>query len=89
MNKHRLTILFFLLLVVVNLAVVWWLGAHRFDSIVVHHTASEVDNLASIRAFHVQKHGWREAGYHLILSNGSTDVPLGYLEATSRYRYLA
>ncbi len=58
---------------------------HRYTYIVVHHSASRNDNHASIRAFHAREHGWREAAYHLILSNGSAQVPLGHLEATDRY----
>jgi hypothetical protein len=61
----------------------------RFSAIVIHHTASAVDNYQSIAEFHKNQRGWRDAAYHLILSNGSTDVPLGFLEATSRYRYLS
>jgi hypothetical protein len=61
----------------------------RFNAIVIHHSASSVDNYQSIAEFHRKERGWRDAAYHLILSNGSTDVPLGFLEATSRYRYLS
>jgi N-acetylmuramoyl-L-alanine amidase len=61
----------------------------RFNAIVIHHSASAVDNYQSIAEFHKNQRGWREAAYHLILSNGSTDIPLGFLEATSRYRYLS
>lgn len=61
----------------------------RFSYIVIHHSASTVDNYQSITAYHRKERGWRDAAYHLILSNGSTDVPLGFLEATSRYRYLS
>lgn len=77
-----------LILIVLNIALFLVLPRFRFSSIVIHHSASEVDNYQSIKAFH-QKRGWRDAAYHLILSNGSTQVPLGYLEATSRYRFLA
>lgn len=59
---------------------------NRYKWIVIHHSASSYDNLASIRNFHNQRHGWLEAGYHLILSNGSTNIPTGHLEATNRYR---
>jgi hypothetical protein len=61
----------------------------RFSAIVIHHSASEVDNYHSIAAYHLKDHGWRDAAYHLILSNGSTEVPAGFLEATGRYRYLS
>jgi hypothetical protein len=78
-----LTILFFL---ICNCAYLLLLHQFRFRYVVIHHTASQVDNYQSIREFHGRKHGWWDAGYHLILSNGSTDIPEGYLEATSRYR---
>ncbi len=61
----------------------------RFNAIVIHHSASAVDNYRSIAEFHRREKGWRDAAYHLILSNGSTAIPLGYLEATGRYRYLS
>ncbi|MFW6122824.1 MAG: peptidoglycan recognition family protein [Thermodesulfobacteriota bacterium] len=60
----------------------------RFRTIVVHHSASASDNYASIKGYHKTR-GWRDAAYHLILSNGSTSVPLGFLEAGSRYRLLS
>ncbi len=61
----------------------------RFTSIVIHHSASEHDNYKSIRAYHKKARGWNDAAYHLILSNGKAGVPLGYLEATKRYQFLA
>ena len=61
----------------------------RFNAIVIHHSASEVDNYRSIAKYHHKEHGWSDAAYHLILSNGSTNVPLGFLEPTGRYRYLS
>ena len=73
----------------VNMALRYYLSHHRFTAIVVHHSASEADNYRTIRKLHRQKHNWRDAGYHLILSNGKAGVPMGYLEATSRYRWLS
>ncbi|MCL4503503.1 MAG: N-acetylmuramoyl-L-alanine amidase [Deltaproteobacteria bacterium] len=61
----------------------------RFNAIVIHHTASMVDNYRSISTYQRQEHGWSDAAYHLILSNGSTEVPFGYLEATGRYRFMS
>jgi hypothetical protein len=61
----------------------------RFNAVVIHHSASSVDNYQSIAEFHRRERGWGDAAYHLILSNGSTEIPLGFLEATGRYRYLA
>lgn len=57
----------------------------QYREIVVHHTASAHDDLASIRRAHLQR-GWLEAAYHLVLSNGSAGRPLGSLEASWRYR---
>jgi hypothetical protein len=61
----------------------------RFNAIVIHHSASAVDNHRSIAGYHRKARGWSDAAYHLILSNGSTDVALGFLEPTGRYRYLS
>ena len=57
----------------------------RFDSIIIHHSASETDNYKSIKRYHTRKRFMRDAAYHLILSNGSTEVPLGHIEPTGRY----
>lgn len=72
------------------IAIVYFLlPRFRFNSIIIHHTASEVDNYQTIRDFHRATPGWRDAAYHLILSNGKAGVSAGYLEATSRYRFLS
>jgi len=71
--------------ILVYIAVPWY----RFNAIIIHHSASNNDNYASIKEFHAKSRGWRDAAYHLILSNGSTYVPTGYLEATGRYHYLS
>jgi hypothetical protein len=79
-----------LLLVAAIIALIFGISERlRFSAIVIHHTASEVDNYHSIAAYQQKEHGWRDAAYHLILSNGSTAVPAGFLEATGRYRYLS
>ncbi|MDI6854097.1 MAG: peptidoglycan recognition family protein [Deltaproteobacteria bacterium] len=62
---------------------------YRFNAIVLHHSASSADNYESIKTFHAGSRGWRDAAYHLILANGSTSVPSGFLEATGRYRLLS
>lgn len=87
MNR-KLTILI-ALLVIANAAVCWLLPRHRYDAIVIHHSASTSDNYASIKIYHKKAHGWRDAAYHLILSNGRASVPTGHLEATERYRNLS
>jgi hypothetical protein len=74
---------------VLNWAAYHFFVAHRFDAIVLHHSASWQDNYQSIRHFHMkQTAGIKDARYHLILSNGRAGVPAGHLEATGRYRYL-
>ncbi len=74
-----------LLLAVVNGAIFVLLPRLRYRSIVIHHSASRVDNYESIREMHVER-GWSDAAYHLILSNGSTEIPAGHLESTGRHR---
>jgi hypothetical protein len=80
----------FLIILVITIGILFYIAVprYRFQAIIIHHSASARDNYASIKAFH-QSRGWRDAAYHLILSNGSTSVPLGYLEATGRYRLLS
>lgn len=80
--------LLFILLIGLGLLLYIVVPRYRFRSIVIHHSASTSDNYASIKAFHRER-GWQDAAYHLILSNGSTSVPLGFLEATGRYRLLS
>jgi hypothetical protein len=63
-----------------------WLAERRFDSVVVHHSASASDTYESIRRYHATTRGWSDAAYHLILSNGRGGVELGVLEPTGRYR---
>lgn len=60
----------------------------RFKYIVIHHSASTKGNYQIIKRWHAQR-GWYDAAYHLILSNGSTQIPLGHVEATQRYRSLS
>ena len=74
---------------IANVCLYYFLKEIRFHYIVIHHTASPVDNYQSIKKFHIKSRGWKDAAYHLILSNGSTEVPAGYLEATGRYQKLA
>jgi len=87
-RRYRLPHLVLLLLLVAGIA--WYLlPRFRYRAIVLHHSASDVDNYESIRRYHTEQRHLRDAAYHLILSNGRTEVPLGYLEATSRHRYLS
>ncbi len=79
----------FLTFIIVALAFFSMFEKMRFNAIVIHHTASEVDNYQSIAKYQRREHGWSDAAYHLILSNGSTGVPFGCLEETGRYQYLS
>lgn len=88
--KSWKSVLFLLVVIIaVNAVLYKAFTAYRYSWIVIHHTASPSDNYASITHYHQKKHRWRDAGYHLILSNGSMDVPLGHLEATGRYTHLS
>ncbi len=79
-----------IVLVAVNVSIVHFLPGYRYDSIVLHHSASWADNYATIRDFHLARFpGVRDAAYHLLLSNGSAGVPMGHLEATGRYQNLS
>lgn len=60
----------------------------RFNAIVIHHSGAGAGSYESIKEYHTRDKGWFDAAYHLILANGSAGVPAGFLEATSRYRYL-
>jgi len=88
MIKRYKLIHLLILLMVLNSVIVFFMTQHRFQYIVLHHSASWTANYDIIRKQH-RGRGWRDAAYHLILSNGSTQVPLGHLEATSRYRFLS
>ena len=77
-----------ILLIALGTLIYFAVPQFRFRTIVIHHTASASDNYASIKGFHKTR-GWRDAAYHLILSNGRTSVPLGFLEASGRYRLLS
>lgn len=78
-----------LLIILITVAGIFMVSEKfRFSAIVIHHSASSVGNYRSIADFHRKEKGWADAAYHLILSNGSTEIPLGFLEASGRYRFL-
>jgi hypothetical protein len=83
-------LLFTLALLVVADSLIWGqvLPRLKYRYIVVHHSASRVGDLESIRQLHRQELGHRDAAYHLVLANGSTSVPAGQLQASSRYKHL-
>ena len=83
-SSHRRIVGLIVVLVMVNgLFVV--LPRARYRAIVVHHSAGDHGDHRSIRRAHLAR-GWFETAYHLVLSNGSTDVPFGHLYPTWRYR---
>lgn len=86
MTRFRLISLIIILLF--NLAFYFLQVEYRYRYLVIHHTASSTDNYQSINEYHRKKRHWGEAAYHLILSNGSTEVPPGYMESTKRYKLL-
>lgn len=89
--RHREGGIFRLLLILIfiNIIILFLAPRFRFSCIVVHHAAAKKGDYASIRKFHRKHKGWKDAAYHLILSNGSTSVPKGHLEPTGRYRFLS
>ncbi|MEM7482399.1 MAG: peptidoglycan recognition family protein [Acidobacteriota bacterium] len=56
-----------------------------YRALVIHHSAANVSDFYTIREAH-RTRGWFESAYHLVLSNGSTDIPFGHLQPTRRYR---
>ncbi|MCP4691475.1 MAG: N-acetylmuramoyl-L-alanine amidase [Desulfobacterales bacterium] len=89
MIKKRRWVFSLTILVFFSVVAALLLPRFRFDAIIIHHSASWSDNYESIKSFHKRKHGWRDAAYHLILSNGRTKIPAGRLEASNRYRNLS
>ncbi len=89
MFKRYSLILLVAILPLIAIMAFLWAPRYRFDSIIIHHTASMVDNYDSIRRYHTRKRHMKDAAYHLILSNGSAGVSLGELEATGRYGNLS
>ena len=78
-----------LFLIGVNVALYFVFMANRYRWIVVHHSAGDSGNYESIREYHRKRHGWTDAGYHLLLSNGNSGVGNGFLEATGRFAHLS
>lgn len=56
----------------------------NYQSVVVHHSASDISDYRSIRKDHHAR-GWFEIAYHFVLSNGSTAIPRSHLYPTRRY----
>ena len=69
-----------------------WLPAkppRRWDSIVLHHTATEAGSVASIHANHLGRktngQPWLGIGYHFVIGNGK-GMPDGSVQPTFRWR---
>jgi hypothetical protein len=56
----------------------------RWREIVVHHSAGEYGNLEFIDRVHRDERGWRMAGYHFIIGNGTGSAD-GEIEAGPRW----
>lgn len=56
----------------------------RWETIVIHHSATRRGGAASFDRNHQDK-GWDELGYHFVIGNG-TDTPDGMVEVGSRWR---
>jgi hypothetical protein len=83
----RNAFLVFLALLGINILLAVHADRWRFDSIVVHHSATQTGDYAFIKALHA-KRGWEDAAYQLIMSNGTGRLPSGTLEASGRYHHL-
>lgn len=44
--------------------------SRRWDSIVIHHSASPKSSPQSMRDYHMNVRGWDELGYHFVVGNG-------------------
>ncbi len=73
-------------LLIFNVLILVYLPPLRYRGIVIHHSATASGDLDAIRRVHHER-GWSEAAYHLVLSNGSTEIPAGHLEPTRRFLY--
>lgn len=69
----------------IALAAALYVPTNRYHYLVVHHTAADTGSLASVRRAHWARR-WFDAGYHLILANGTNGVAAGTLEPSLRYR---
>ena len=64
----------------------WWWREYRWRLIVVHHTASDLGNLATIRKLHVNERGWSNIAYHFVIDNGSMNTTPGQVEVSDLWR---
>ena len=58
----------------------------RWQTIVVHHTASSIGNLEYIKKIHQKKHGWPDIGYHFVINNGSLNTTVGQIEESNLWK---
>ncbi len=73
-----ITIIIFLLL-----GTRYWWREMRWRYIIIHHTASDVGNLAFYRKQH--KARWGDLAYHILIENGSLDTARGQIEYSQRW----
>ncbi len=57
---------------------------HKWDAIIIHHSATEVGGAKRFDKMHRMR-GWDELGYHFVIGNG-TDTPDGFVEVGSRWK---
>ena len=60
------------------------MAVRPWTHIVIHHSAAERGNVATIDRWHRSK-GWDGLGYHMVVGNGR-DMPLGEVAFTFRWR---
>ena len=65
-------------------APLFFVSNFRYSDIVIHHTASSQGDFNTVNRGHLRKYGGM--AYHLLLSNGTGEAPLGHLQSGWRYR---
>lgn len=61
------------------------MDAHRWDSIIVHHSGHPLDDHESIAQRHRDSFGFTELGYHFVIGNGSKGLGDGEAFASVRW----
>jgi len=64
----------------------WWWKERRWRWIVVHHTASDVGNLAYFRDLHQRERGWPDIAYHFLINNGTAGTAAGQIEESDLWK---
>ncbi len=60
-------------------------NTHKWDTIIIHHSGTEVGNMAIFDRAHKQR-GWKGVGYHFVIDNGSSGREMGQIEVTFRWQ---